>query len=316
MPEGASSRGSVLLTGATGFIGRRLQTKLFDAGFAVRALVRHDSPRAERLDARVEQVSGDLADGQALARGLAGTKAVINCAGEVRGFGPEDFAAANVDGVRALAAAMSRLSAPPALLHISSLAAREPGLSDYAASKRAGEQVLEEYPDLLWTILRPPAVYGPGDEEMRRALKLVRRGLVIVPGGHKDQRISVLHVDDLGAAALAWLAAPARFRQYTYEIDDGHPRGYDWRELAEAVCARPLLKRPLFVPVPAGLLRFAGSVNEQLCRMARRKPILSTGKARELTHDSWLCDNAPFANTSGWQPQIGLAQGAAALFSK
>jgi nucleoside-diphosphate-sugar epimerase len=314
MPDAGTPRGPVLLTGATGFVGQTLQTHLLAAGFAVRVLVRRGSPRADRVDARAQLLEGDLGDAQALARGLAGTKAVINCAGSVRGANPEDFAPANVDGVRALASAIQRLTARPALLHISSLAASQPDLSDYAASKRAGEQVLTEFPDLLWTVFRPPAIYGPGDVELRRLLNSVRRGIVPVPGGNRNQRLSLLHVDDLARAVLAWLDAPARSRHHVYALDDGHPNGYSWPEIAEAVCSRPLFGRPLFIPVPAGVLRMAGQVNAQLARLLRRKPMLTAGKARELTWETWLCDNSPFSRTSGWAPAKSLKDGVASLY--
>jgi len=307
-------RGPVLLTGATGFVGRRLQAALLEQKYPVRVLVRHDSPRAANVDPRTELIEGSLEDPQALARALAGSKAVINCAGSVRGVSLDDFTAANVNGVRSLASAIKRLSAPPALLHMSSLAAKVPELSAYAESKAQGEKVLEEFPELLWTVFRPPAIYGPGDVEMRPLFNQIRRGLVFVPGGNRAQRLSLLHVDDLAAAVLAWLRAPARYRQYRYEIDDGHPNGYNWTEIAQAVCTDPMLKKPLYLPVPAGILHLLGKFNEQLSRLTRRKPMLTTGKARELTHDGWLCDNAPFARTSGWVPTVGLQQGASALF--
>jgi hypothetical protein len=57
-----------------------------------------------------------------------------------------------------------------------------------------------------------------------------------------------------------------------------------------------------------------GRINEQVSRITRRKPMLTTGKVRELTHPQWLCDNAPFAKTSGWAPTITLGEGAAALY--
>jgi nucleoside-diphosphate-sugar epimerase len=314
MPEQIQQRGPVLLTGATGFVGHRLQKLLLDQKYPVRVLVRHGSARAGNVDPRAERIEGSLEDPQALARALAGTKAVINCAGTVRGIGFEDFAAANVEGVRQLATAMGRLSVPPALLHMSSLAATHPELSDYAESKHQGEKVLEEFPDLLWTVFRPPAIYGPGDVEMRPMLNMARRGLVLVPGGNREQRLSLLHVDDLAAAVLAWLKAPAKYRQYRYEIDDGHPEGYNWAEIVEAVCTDPVFSRTVYLPIPGGLLNVMGKLNEQLSRVTRRKPMLTLGKAQELTHQQWLCDNAPFARTSGWAPTIGLKEGVAALY--
>ena len=306
-------RGSILLTGATGFIGRRIQDRLLAQGWHLRVLARSASARAEHLNPAAQHVDGSLADAGALARGVAGTTAVINCAGSVRGLHYQDFLPANVDGVRALCEAIGRQSVPPAMLHLSSLAAEEPELSHYARSKREGEQVLADFPDLNWTVLRPAAVYGPGEVEMRGALNWARRGLVPVAGGDRGQRLSMLHVDDLAGAVLAWLKAPTAHRHHLYAIDDGKPDGYDWNEFAAAVMKNKQ-NRPIFVALPRRLLDAAAWINEQLARPTDRAIMLSRGKVRELTHPRWVADNSAFSRTSGWTPEISLADGVSGLF--
>lgn len=312
-PSDRQSRGSILLTGATGFIGRRIQDRLIDQGWRLRVLARSSSVRVGNLNPAAEHVDGSLADEHALARGVAGSSAVINCAGTVRGLKLEDFQPANVDGVRALCTAVSRLSAPPAVLHLSSLAAELPDLSHYARSKRDGEKALERFQDLNWTIIRPPAVYGPGEREMRAALGWARRGIVPVPGGDRKQRLSMLHVDDLVEAVLAWLKMPVAHRHRTYSIHDGKADGYDWDEFAEAVSGNAQGRR-VFIPLPTGLLDGVAWVNEQVARVSGRAIMLSRGKVRELTNSAWVADNAAFSQASGWQPQIPLAQGVSGLF--
>jgi nucleoside-diphosphate-sugar epimerase len=319
MPETPSGdappRDIVLLTGATGFIGRRLQTRFLDLHIRVRAFVRPESKHGNRLDPRAQRVEGAFDDPQALARALSGAKAVVHCAGAVRGGQYEAFAGVNVEAVRALASAMSSLGTPPALLLMSSLAAREPELSDYAKSKNAGERVLEDFPELNWTIVRPAAVYGPGDVEMRPLLNFIRRGLVFIPGGNRSQRLSLLHVDDLCGAVLAWLKSPSDLRHGNYEIDDGRVGGYNYVDIADAVCRAPVFPRPLMLPLPAALLNVVARGNERLAKLTGRAPLLTTGKVREFTHPEWLCDNAAFSQASGWRPEILLAEGAAALFA-
>lgn len=309
MDETGAQAPLIALTGATGFIGQQLQQRLLADGYRVRALVRPDSPNPDRLQPGCQAASVYLNDRDALRDALTDVSAVVYCAGSVRGRGPEDFAAANVDGLRHLAAVLSSLSAPPAVLLISSLAASRPEVSNYAASKAAGERVLGEHENLAWTILRPPAVYGPGDKEMSPILAWLRRGIAFVPGP-PGQRISLLHVEDLTAAVVAWLRAGTACRHQVYSLDDGHPGGYDWPGMARAVGAGRVRQ----LRVPAMLLRLAGSVNWGLSRLLGYAPMLTPGKVRELTQESWVCDNEAFTRATGWTPVVDLGEGARRMF--
>jgi len=307
----------ILLTGATGFIGRRVLSHLLDAGRSVRIVVRPASAGRPGLDPRCRVYVGELTDVDVLCSALAGVGDIIYCAGTVRGRRLDNFLPANVHGVRAMLEAMAR-TAPsaaaggraPRLLLLSSLAASRPELSDYARSKRCGEEQLERSAVRDWTILRPPAVYGPGDTEMRPLLNLVRRGLVLRPGP-PGQRLALLHVDDLVRAVVAWLQAPAQVcNQRSFTLDDGKPAGHSWPDIAAAVSSRRV--RELAVPGP--LLRAVGASNLWCAGMLGYAPMLTPGKVRELQEPRWLCDNAPFSHATGWQPEIGLERGAATLF--
>ncbi|MFO1375726.1 MAG: NAD(P)-dependent oxidoreductase [Steroidobacteraceae bacterium] len=305
----SSGTGPIVLTGATGFVGRRLQQALLAAGHSVRALVRTGSRNAAHIQAGCEAVAVDLEDRAALTAVLSDAAAVIYCAGSVRGRLPGDFRPANVHGVRAVAAALaSRTRAAPLLL-VSSLAASRPSVSDYAMTKHEGERVLQEWPDLPWTVLRPPALYGPGDVEMRPVLDLLRRGFAPMTGP-RHQRISLLHVDDFATAVLAWLGNPEACRQRCFELHDGTAGGYDWPSLGRAVAAREVL----LLPVPSFALRTAATVNWLLSFALRYAPMLTPGKARELAQETWVADNDAFRAATGWSPAIRLAEGAARLF--
>jgi nucleoside-diphosphate-sugar epimerase len=147
---------------------------------------------------------GDVTNPQALQRLVADCDAVVHGAGAVRGNSQADFDRVNVAGTAAVLAAVRAQARPPRLLLVSSLAAREPQLSWYAHSKREGETLLERTSGLDWIILRPPAVYGPGDREMLPIFQSMRRGIALVPGS-PEARTSLVHVEDLVAAILACL---------------------------------------------------------------------------------------------------------------
>lgn len=290
----------VAVTGLTGFIGGRLAQRLSAMPIAVRALVR----RPASLAAGIQPWLAEFGDVDALTRSLAGADAVLHLAGAVRGRQAEDFVLANVAGMANLCKAAAAQMRPPAVLLLSSLAAARPELSHYAASKRAGERALLAHPQLDWTVLRPPAVYGPGDVEMRRLFRLMRRGLALAPGNRR-QRLSFLHVDDLVEAILCWLHDPVRCRQQLFSIDDGAADGYDWA----AMLAAARSGKGLVVQLPCAALRLAAYTNLGLSSLFRYAPMLTPGKVRELTQDRWVANDGRFAALTGWRPRYNLAQG-------
>ena len=300
---------TVFVTGATGFIGQRLVTALLEQGVRVRAMIRPEKQTDNRIPQACEPVPVGLTDVDQLAGIVSECNAVIYCAGSVRGRSAADFSAANIMGVKAMLEALGRSDSAAPLLLLSSLAASRPGLSDYAYSKHAGEQLLRGNAVLPWTILRPPAVYGPGDREMLPILKMIRRGLLTY-FGPVEQRLSLLHVDDLVKAVLGWLSAPQKCLHQTYAIDDGTPGGYSWRAIGEAVNNGKFS----MLRVPRFILEGAARLNLLISGLLGYAPMLSPGKVRELVEPQWLCDNSAFTEATGWQPLLDLKQGARQLF--
>ena len=313
-PEETSSH-RVLLTGATGFIGQHLTRQLLDAGHEVLAVVR-PARRHVPIDTRATIVRADLLDRVAIGDAVSRATAVIHVAGAVRGATKKDFVDVNVDGVKvmrdAVLQATQRGDPSRPFLLMSSLAASIPDLSEYSASKRAGEELVTGTPELRWTAIRPPAVYGPGDRELRPLLQLLHLGIAIIPG-NPQQRLSFIHVSDLAAACVSWLAHHQLLEHRVFTIDDGRPGGYDWPAILDEVCARRLIR--LVIPPP--LLEVLGRVNGWLADRLGRAPMLSPGKVRELMNPSWVGTdngtdsegNAAFSKVTGWQPAWTLGAG-------
>jgi nucleoside-diphosphate-sugar epimerase len=298
--------GNVALTGATGFIGNRIARQLINRGWRVRALVR-DPPTA-RLPASLEVIAGSLDDSASLRRLVSGAAVLVHCAGAVRGVSADDFARINVQGIERLLEAADGRPDPPRILLLSSLAAREPRLSHYAASKRSGEHVLQRSAaNLRWSILRPPAVYGPGDRELLPLFRLMAHGLAPVLGP-AEARFSLIFVDDLAAAVLAWLENESAASGATYTLHDGRPDGYAWNDVIRTV-SRLCQRRIRRVNLPKSLLLVPAAVNLQMARLLRYAPMLTPGKVRELRHSNWVCDNVLISRELGWQPLSSLADG-------
>ncbi|MED5501940.1 NAD-dependent epimerase/dehydratase family protein [Salinicola sp. LHM] len=296
---------SVALTGATGFIGRRLIAGLVRDGVQVRALTR--SAPATQRDSQVEWIRGSLDDATALDQLVDGVEAVIHCAGAVRGANEATFRRINVDGSRRLFEATQRQGCARLLL-MSSLAARHPELSWYATSKYEAEQRLASSAQPVVTVFRPTAVYGPGDRELRPLFETLMRGWLLMTGP-SETRLSFLHVDDLVAAAKTWLHhSPSGARvDGSFELHDGYPGGYTWTRIAEigaGVRGAPVRR----LPIPAGMLRALAQANLMLARGLNRSPMLTPEKLRELRHHDWTCDNSALTRAIGWTPQITLEQ--------
>ncbi|MEE8339859.1 MAG: NAD-dependent epimerase/dehydratase family protein [Xanthomonadales bacterium] len=301
---------SVLLTGATGFIGQRLQTALLANGKQLTAVVRPSSANKDQLLCGVHSIVADLSNTDILASAIADCDAVIYCAGSVRGRNLEDFRAANISGVRSVVDAMNQDGSETPLLLISSLAASRSRVSDYANSKFLGEREVIQHSRFPWTIFRPPAVYGRGDREILPLLKLARRGIVI-PAGPVRQKFSLIHVDDLAAAVLAWLDSWPACLEQTFSLDDGHSGGHDWREVAETASGGKYYS----FRIPSRLLFAAAKTNLLLSGLFGYAPMLSPGKARELIQADWLCDNDSLTRASGWTPAIDLENGLKKTFA-
>lgn len=300
---------TLAITGATGFIGAALLRMLSRAGWQVRALHRQSVPRS-RPDAgegAIEWIRGSLEDAESLVRLVQGTEAVVHCAGAIRGATPGEFRKVNVEGALRLADAARKARPLPRLLLISSLAAREPHLSDYAASKRAGEDALRSAAaGMAWTALRPPAVYGPGDRETLPLVRCLQRGFAPVLGP-RAARFSLLFVDDL-ADAVRHLLESAQWREGSWEIHDGRTEGYTWADLVQTVAR--IIGRPVRrFRIPAWFLQAAARSNLLLSRAIGYAPMLTPGKVRELTHPDWVCNDAALRRATGWEPRFQLEAG-------
>lgn len=302
---------AVAVTGATGFIGTHLVDRLLQDGWSVRALVRRASPSLEARGAGT--VVGDLEDEKVLAELVAGVTAVVHCAGAVMAPRRAVFHAVNVEGTARLVAAVGAAERPPRLLLLSSLAAREPQLSDYAASKRLAEDVLASLAaGDNWCIIRLPAVYGPGDRVTLTLFRQMARGFLCTPVGD-DSRFSLLYVDDLATAVSALVDRANRVRN-KLELDDGQPGGYSWAnisDIAGGVLGRPIRR----VPTRKSALWVPAVIDQSWARATGRSPTLTLGKLRELFHRNWVSDKTPTGLFDGWAPSIRFKEGFARTFA-
>ena len=292
--------GLVAVTGATGFVGSHLVGALARRGWKVRLLIRRWSPLPSLAGVEADIILGDLADGTALARLVDGADAVIHAAGLIKARRPQDFMTVNRDGTARLAALSPEL---PFLL-VSSLAAREPLVSPYAASKRAAEEIVAGRPG-PWIVVRAPAVYGPGDRETLVYFRTAKRGLALQPN-LSDARLSLIHVADLVEALV--LALDRQPPSGVYEVDDGREGGYSYADMAAATAAA--LGRPVrSVRIArSGVLPIAWA-NSLRNRLGGTVQILTPAKVGEMFHKDWTIHDRRWPKLTGFTPCYDLTRG-------
>lgn len=198
----------VLLTGATGFLGRHVARVLAERGHFVSCMARLGSEARLRLPGRErsERVSGDLTDPESLIRKPLGCDAAVNLAGILREDprAGQTYERVHVEGTRNLLEALLE-SGVGRLVHVSALAARGDAAHAYRRSKFRGEELVRRFP-LRWTILRPAMVYGDGSPTLRWMRRLTWGApLLPVPVPGRATRIRPIFVDDLARGIAACL---------------------------------------------------------------------------------------------------------------
>ena len=294
------------LTGGTGFLGRHMIRTLAERGWRVRMLTRRAPDLPELADIEIELVPGDLHDAPALMRLCDGAEAVIHLAGLVKAKSRAEFFRINAVGAASLAAAWRQTAPAARFTYVSSMAAREPLLSHYAASKREGEIRLAEIGGARdWRILRPAAIYGAHDEETLKVLKLAAGPAQFMLNDAKA-RVTMIDVRD-AAAAIAELAAAAGGGA-THELTDAQAEGYEWGELIR-VAARALGREPRPVRIPALALRAIGVFGDGAAALTGSAEMLTSAKVREILHADWSSTPERQPEARLWRPTIPLNDG-------
>lgn len=277
------------MTGATGFVGGATMRDAVAAGWHVRALTRRPQPEHEG----VTWIAGALDNIDCLAEMAAGSDVVMHIAGVVNVPTREAFEAGNATATRNVIDA-ARGAGVTRFVHVSSLAAREPGISNYGWSKERAEIIVRDS-GLDWTIVRPPAVFGPGDTEMLDLFRMARRGVALVPTG----RLSAIYVDELARLLVALAGDRSASLGQVYEPDDGRATGWSHRSFARAVGRAVGRHRLATVAAPALLLKAGGRL-DKLVRRSRAK--LTPDRARYIAHPDWVAAEGACPPTDLWRP--------------
>ena len=320
---------SVLVTGASGFIGQHLVRRLIERGDRVSCLVRATSCIDELRSSGAQLIVGDATDHAGIERALAESQAgmVFHLAGLLKALRTEDFLRVNAGGVESVAAACADRAQRPVLIVVSSLAAAGPCAGDqprvegdspapvsaYGRSKLAGELAAARYATRLSiSVVRPPIVFGPGDRGVLEMFRpIAHSGLHVVPCW-EERRVSLIHVADL--VSLLLLAAEKGERLHP----DGEPgqgvyfvaAEYDptYAELGQAMAKALGKKRVMVVHMPGSLTRLVGLCGDALGRVRQRPGWVNSDKMAEALAGSWTCSSAKARMQLGCSPAATLAE--------
>jgi nucleoside-diphosphate-sugar epimerase len=288
---------TVLVTGATGFIGSHLVEQLLESGLRVRVLTRpaaraknalSDSPNLERFAAPLT-VEG-------MTRAAIGCAVVYHLAGITRASSEAEFMWVNAEGTRAAAVGAQRSGAR--LVYVSSLAAAGTGTPDaprhvsdspapitaYGRSKLEGEVRVRETPDLEFAILRPPGVYGERDTDFLFAFQAAKYGLFPVLG-NPERSYTLVYAHDLVRSIIACGSSPAAVGN-TYFA--GNPRPVAWKAILETIATvSGKTYKPLKLPDFA--LEVAAGAGE-LWRVFGQTGLINRSRQADLQAPGWVCD--------------------------
>jgi nucleoside-diphosphate-sugar epimerase len=290
----------IAITGGTGFIGSHIVDTLCAAGIAPRVLIRDPARAAWIAGQPVENVPGSLDDESALFRLVSGAGTLLHLAGVVRAADATQFERVNRQGTRRLAQALRTVAPDCRLVHVSSLAAVGPcaspeghrpnvdpqPISDYGRSKLGAEREVAELEDYQrWTVVRPPAVYGPRDTDVLQFFKMAEVGWMAAPSG--ERWVSVAFVGDVVRAILAAAAEGEHGRIYHV----GEERPYRFDELLRSVAESGGV-RARVVYVPRGVMKAAGFLGSGLHKIGFARVPITRDKMGEILARHWTAFTA------------------------
>ncbi len=315
----------VLVTGATGFLGLHIIDELLEHGHEVRALVRSSSNLRELARReRVHVTEGDMHAPESLARAVSGIEAVIHCAGGGKVLREGDFREQNTETTANLLEAIDHAGKSiKHLVLISSIAACGPARKEeipltsssapaprslYGQAKLAAESLcLERRERMCVTIVRPAAIYGPGDTRFLPMIKSVQRGLLPLPPG---RAVSLVYGKDCANAVVRCLEIEHPSGR-TYFVDDGQARS--WAELGQHIHTElgstAQSKRLLTVAIPSSVIYLAGLLNEAKARVTGSPTMLTRDKWRDGRENYWVCASEKTREELGWAPTMNLDSG-------
>lgn len=318
MPS-ATVEGKVLITGASGFIGTRLREWLQTAGTEVVSVCRGEFASEEVGEALVHVDYAQLDQLEAVVRAHRPSY-LIHLAGATKGRTYEDFRLGNVTPTESMLAALDAADHwPQRFVLVSSLASYGPStlerphqesdprqpIEHYGASKLEAEQLVEQS-GVPWTIIRPSAVYGPGDADYFKLFRSAMSGINAF-FGNRDRVASMIYVDDCIRGIIQGACSSTSVgRGYFITTEESVSWGVLQDTIVDAVGGRART-----VHLPETFVSVAAFAGEVMSRLDGKPRLLNQQKAKMGAQDAWTCTAVAARADFGFNPQVALREGIA-----
>lgn len=312
----------VLITGASGFVGSFLVEEAMKQGYEVYAGIRPSSSKKYLQHPDIRFFTTDFNDTHTLKVSLKDHyfHYIIQNAGITKASDKEEFYKVNAYAVRDFAQALIDLDQiPEKFIFISSLAAFGPAdfsphgivnndstphpVTTYGKSKLLGEQLLMNFSEFPYHIVRPTAVYGPREQDLLTVYKTINKGWEFLIG-YKTQTLTFVYVLDLVRAIIMLL--PIDKTRTSYFITDG--QSYSAEDFNNTI-KMALQVKAKKVRIPVNVLQFIAFLSEKLSVISGKYPALNLDKVNELKSISWQCDISHIRNDIRYQASYSLEEG-------
>ncbi|NIM59527.1 MAG: NAD-dependent epimerase/dehydratase family protein [Candidatus Aminicenantes bacterium] len=309
-----------LVTGATGFIGSHLAQSLVEKNWDVTCLIRSKSRTDFLQKLPVRFVEGSANNIGSLEKAVKGQDYVFHLAGRIRPTSRVDYDIANYQLTKNLAQACLRENRTlKRFIYVSSISAAGPSLqnsysdenqtpspvSEYGRTKLKGEEaVCEVWNHVPATIIRPPNVYGPRQQETEQLIKLISKRIVPLLKRRKETT-SLIYIKDLIQGIVKAALSP-KTKSQVYYLTDG--KGYSWRKIILTV-KKVVLGESFFFPLPEGLIYIAAWLVDMLKKTGLIKSYFGRKLWRAMTQTPWLFSSSKAEKDFGFRARYSLENG-------
>lgn len=312
---------TLLITGATGFVGGFLVERAVNEGYRVIVTKRKNSDLQYIRQFPIEYTEFDFDDVESMTTELKKLKPdyIILNAGLTKAKTQKELDKVNCDYSMNLFEACKHSGIPvKKMIYISSLASYGPvdlhndimvrdqhepqPVTMYGRSKLKAEERIKKY-DLPWIILRPTAVYGPREKDLFTVFKMTSKGLSMHIGDG-NQKLTFIYISDLAELVIRTLKINKA--KSSYFVGDGNE--YNAKEL-NLFIEQSLNRKNIKIGLPLWLVTIIAYISEIVGKISGQLPALNRDKLNEIKANNWIMDVEPLFRETGYIPQTKLKEG-------